>query len=105
MMTLQSFRIFSQNQTPFISLNENIDYSTPEGVLQLTIFAAFAAFFSDMLAKHISEGQERELHKDFTMVTCPLGRHWFSGMLSMSTLSISGRLNRIGTLLMIITTV
>src|SRR6266852_9993240 len=57
MVTLQSFRILSQNQTPFISLNENIDYSTPEGMLQLTILAAFAAYFSDMLAKHTSKGK------------------------------------------------
>src|SRR5205807_4750350 len=57
MVTLQSFRILSQNQTPFISLNENIDYSTPEGMLQLTILAAFAAYFSDMLSKHTSKGK------------------------------------------------
>src|SRR5947209_3401115 len=57
MVTLQNFRILSQNQTPFISLNENIDYSTPEGMLQLTILAAFAAYFSDMLAKHTSKGK------------------------------------------------
>jgi len=40
----------------FISLSEHIDYSTPEGMLQLTILAAFAAYFSDMLAKHTSKG-------------------------------------------------
>src|SRR5437588_12472535 len=57
MVTLQSFRILSQNQTPFISLNENIDYSTPEGMLQLTILAAFAAYFSDMLAEHTVMGR------------------------------------------------
>ncbi len=57
MVTLQSFRILSQSQTPFISLSEHIDYSTPEGMLQLTILAAFAAYFSDMLAKHTSKGK------------------------------------------------
>jgi site-specific DNA recombinase len=29
----------------------------PEGMLQLTILAAFAAYFSDMLAKHTSKGK------------------------------------------------
>jgi site-specific DNA recombinase len=58
MVTLQSFRILSLNQTSFTSLNENIDYSTPEGMLQLTILAAFAAYFSDMLAKHTVKGKE-----------------------------------------------
>src|SRR6266581_7905580 len=57
MVTLQSFRILSQHQTAFISLSEHIDYSTPEGRLQLTILAAFAVYFSDMLAKHTSKGK------------------------------------------------
>ncbi len=57
MVTLQSFRMLSQSRTPFISLSEHIDYSTPEGMLQLTILAAFAAYFSDMLAKHTSKGK------------------------------------------------
>src|SRR5215469_14105324 len=57
MVTLQSFRILSQSHTAFVSLSEHIDYSTPEGMLQLTILAAFAAYFSDMLAKHTSKGK------------------------------------------------
>ncbi len=57
MVTLQSFRILADNHTAFISLSEHIDYSTPEGRLQLTILAAFAAYFSDMLAKHTSKGK------------------------------------------------
>jgi site-specific DNA recombinase len=57
MVTLQSFRILAECQTAFISLSEHIDYSTPEGRLQLTILAAFAAYFSDMLAKHTSKGK------------------------------------------------
>lgn len=57
MVTLQSFRILAEHQVSFISLSEHIDYSTPEGRLQLTILAAFAAYFSDMLAKHTSKGK------------------------------------------------
>ena len=45
------------SRTPFISLSEHIDYSTPEGMLQLMILAAFAAYFSDMLSKHTSKGK------------------------------------------------
>ncbi len=40
-----------------IIIVQHIDYSTPEGRLQLTILAAFAAYFSDMLAKHTSKGK------------------------------------------------
>jgi len=57
MVTLQSFRILADKHTAFVSLSEHIDYSTPEGKLQLTILAAFAAYFSDSLAKHTSKGK------------------------------------------------
>ncbi len=57
MVTLHSFRILAEHQVAFVSLSEQIDYSTPEGRLQLTILAAFAAYFSDMLAKHTSKGK------------------------------------------------
>ncbi len=57
MVTLQTFRILAEKQTAFLSLSEHIDYSTPEGRLQLTILAAFAAYFSDMLSKHTSKGK------------------------------------------------
>ncbi len=43
MVTLHSFRILADHHTAFLSLSEHIDYSTPEGKLQLTILAAFAA--------------------------------------------------------------
>jgi DNA invertase Pin-like site-specific DNA recombinase len=73
MVTLQSFRILSQSHTAFISLSEHIDYSTPEGMLQLTILAAFAAYFSDMLAKHTSKGKESGQPRDSIMVIFPSG--------------------------------
>lgn len=57
MVTLQTFRLLAEKQTAFLSLSERIDYSTPEGRLQLTILAAFAAYFSDMLSKHTSKGK------------------------------------------------
>jgi DNA invertase Pin-like site-specific DNA recombinase len=76
MVTLQSFRILSQNQTPFISLNENIDYSTPEGMLQLTILAAFAAYFSDMLAKHTSKGKGERAAQGLYNGDVPFGYRW-----------------------------
>src|SRR5437588_2702894 len=76
MVTLQSFRILSQSRTPFISLSEHIDYSTPEGMLQLTILAAFAAYFSDMLAKHTSKGKGERAAQGLLNGDVPFGyRH------------------------------
>jgi site-specific DNA recombinase len=73
MVTLQSFRILSQHQTAFISLSEHIDYSTPEGRLQLTILAAFAAYFSDMLAKHTSKGKSERAAQGLYNGDIPFG--------------------------------
>ena len=76
MVTLQSFRILSQNRTAFISLSEHIDYSTPEGMLQLTILAAFAAYFSDMLAKHTSKGKGERAAQGLYNGDVPFGYRW-----------------------------
>src|SRR5437764_10659528 len=76
MVTLQSFRILAQNQTPFISLNKNIYSSTPEGLLQLTILAAFAAYFSDMLAKHTSKGKGKRAAQGLYNGDVPFGYRW-----------------------------
>ena len=76
MVTLQSFRILAEHQTAFISLSEHIDYSTPEGRLQLTILAAFAAYFSDMLAKHTSKGKRERAAQGLFNGDIPFGyRH------------------------------
>ncbi len=76
MVTLQSFRILSQSHTAFISLSEHIDYSTPEGMLQLTILAAFAAYFSDMLAKHTSKGKGERAAQGLYNGDIPFGYRW-----------------------------
>src|SRR5436305_5105831 len=76
MVTLQSFRILSQSRTPFISVSEHIDYSTPEGMLQLTILAAFAAYFSDMLAKHTSKGKGERAAQGLYNGDVPFGYRW-----------------------------
>src|SRR2546421_1177292 len=76
MVTLQSFGILSQNRTPFISLSEHIDYSTPEGMLQLTILAAFAAYFSDMVSKHTSKGKGERAAQGLYNGDVPFGYRW-----------------------------
>src|SRR5260221_12398286 len=76
MVTLQSFRILSQSHTAFVSLSEHIDYSTPEGMLQLTILAAFAAYFSDMLAKHTSNGKGERAAQGLYIGDVPFVYRW-----------------------------
>lgn len=76
MVTLQSFRILSQTHTAFVSLSEHIDYSTPEGRLQLTILAAFAAYFSDMLSMHTSKGKGERAAQGLYNGDVPFGYRW-----------------------------
>jgi len=73
MVTLQSFRILAEKHTAFVSLSEHIDYSTPEGKLQLTILAAFAAYFSDSLAKHTSKGKSERAAQGLFNGDIPFG--------------------------------
>jgi DNA invertase Pin-like site-specific DNA recombinase len=56
-VTLQTFRILADKQCAFVSLSEHIDYSTPGGKLQLTMLAAFAAYYSDATSRHIRKGK------------------------------------------------
>lgn len=72
MVTLQSFRILSECQTAFISLSEHIDYSTPEGRLQLTILSAFAAYFPICLPNIPVKAKASEQLRDSTMGMCHL---------------------------------
>jgi len=55
-VTLQSLRALNQQGTGLIALAEQLDSSTPEGNLQLTIIAACADVFSEMLARRGEQG-------------------------------------------------
>jgi DNA invertase Pin-like site-specific DNA recombinase len=73
LVTLQSFRILAENQAAFISISEHIDYLSPEGRLQLTILAAFAAFFSEMLATHVRKGKQQRAYEGLPNGQVPYG--------------------------------
>lgn len=73
LVTLQSFRILSEKGAAFLSLSENIDYTSAEGRLQLTILAAFAAYFSDALSKHTSKGKKERATQGLHNGDIPFG--------------------------------
>lgn len=83
MVTLQSFRILADHHIAFISLSEHIDYSAPEGRLQLTILAAFAAYFSDMLARHTSKGKGERAAQGLHNGDIPFGYRWVGAKLPL----------------------
>ena len=62
-VTLESFKRLAESGIAFVSITENIDYSTPEGKLFIAMIGAFAQYFSDSLSKHTSKGmKERALN-------------------------------------------
>ena len=56
MVTLNAFHTFSSNGVTYVSATQEIDYSTPEGKLFMTMVAAFAQYFSDSLSGHTRKG-------------------------------------------------
>lgn len=73
MITLQTLRALGNNRVAFLSLSESIDYTTPEGVLNLTIVAAFAQYFSEMLSKHTSKGKRERAAQGLHNGDTPFG--------------------------------
>jgi site-specific DNA recombinase len=72
-VTLQSFRILAENHAVFLSVSEQIAYTTAEGRLHLTILAAFAAFFSETLAIHVHKGKNQRAFEGLGNGRVPYG--------------------------------
>ena len=58
LVTLESFRILSENNISFVCVKQDIDYSTPEGRLFMIMLGAFAQYFSDNLSTHTRKGMK-----------------------------------------------
>jgi site-specific DNA recombinase len=72
-VTLESFKILADNNITFLSITENIDYSTPEGKLFISMIGAFAQYFSDSLSKHTSKGLKERALNGFPNGDIPFG--------------------------------
>ena len=72
MVTLQSFKELGNLDVSFISISENMDFSTPWGKLALILFGALAEFYSDNLGLEVKRGNRNERLRDSTMAYFPL---------------------------------
>jgi DNA invertase Pin-like site-specific DNA recombinase len=72
-VTLESFKQLADCGIAFVSITENIDYSTPEGRLFIAMIGAFAQYFSDSLAKHTSKGMKERAMNGFQNGDVPFG--------------------------------
>jgi site-specific DNA recombinase len=72
-VTLDAFKTLADRNIAFVSLSENIDYSTPEGRLFLGMLGAFAQYFSDSLSKHTSKGMAARARAGLPCGPVPFG--------------------------------
>ncbi len=72
-VTLETFKQLADNGIAFVSITENIDYSSPEGKLFIAMLGAFAQYFSDCLAKHTSKGMKERAMSGFQNGDVPFG--------------------------------
>ena len=58
-VTLESLAKLAMHEVALVSISENIDYSTPQGMLMTQLLGSFAQFFSNMLGTHVSKGLDQ----------------------------------------------
>ena len=73
LVTLQTFKLLGQHSVAFTSITENIDYSTPEGTLFLSLLGGFSQYFSDSLARHTSKGIKQRAVSGLHNGSAPFG--------------------------------
>ena len=57
----------------FVSITENLDYSTPHGKLTTQMLGGMAEFFSGMLAKHTKKGIDERARQGMHLGSIPFG--------------------------------
>ena len=58
-VTLESLANLAMHDVALVSITEDIDYSTPQGMLMTQLLGSFAQFFSNMLGTHVSKGLDQ----------------------------------------------
>ncbi len=57
----------------FVSVTENVDFSTPGGRLLLTVIGGVSEFFSDQLGVHVAKGQHQRAREGLNVGPVPFG--------------------------------
>ena len=70
---LDAFHTFVRNDVTFVSITQEIDYSTPEGKLFMTMLGAFAQYFSDALSGHTKKGMKERAQQGLFNGEPPFG--------------------------------
>lgn len=73
LVTLQSLSRLAQSGVSFVSISEQMDYSTPEGRMVVGMLGAVAQYFSDNLARHTSKGKRERVMQGLYNGDLPYG--------------------------------
>ena len=69
----EALEILGRAGVGFVSVTENIDYTTAEGRLMLTLMGGFAEFFSAQLARHVQKGVRQRVEHGLPGGPVPFG--------------------------------
>ena len=69
----EALQILGDAKVGFASVTENIDYTTLEGRLMLTMIGGFAEFFSGQLARHVQKGVRQRVAHGLPNGSVPFG--------------------------------
>ena len=70
---LDTFHLFSQHNVTYVSITQDINYTTPEGQLFMTMLGAFAQYFSDALSGHTKKGMRERARQGMFNGEPPFG--------------------------------
>ena len=65
--------MLGRSDVGFVSVTENLDYSTPHGKLTTQMLAGIAEYFSDMLAVHTKKGIDERARQGKHLGSVPFG--------------------------------
>ena len=69
----QALQVLGTNGVGFASVNEDIDFTTPQGRLMLTLMGGVAEFFSDQLGVHVSKARAERARRGLPTGPLPFG--------------------------------
>ena len=70
---LETLATLGHHGIGFVSITENLDYSTPHGKLTTQMLGGMAEFFSDMLAVHVKKGIDERARQGKHLGSIPFG--------------------------------
>ena len=72
-MALEAMGILAQHNVTLASITEQIDYSTPQGKLFMTMLSGLDEFYSDSLGVHVKKGVSARAHQGKHLGGIPFG--------------------------------